>query len=419
MNKRMKFKNIFTEYNESIEKTLNLDPMGLNVIWTHFGQRIFEGKISSATWDVRSFNINLFNHYVIKSLMDDGNDEIKELFKRDKKVTIEKLIILLENMVIWSWYKDKNNWDRKNLIGTSKAISKWKDKEINIDIIDTIQNIELLKGQKSLGVNGRYKGSFVNIGFFDSNYNNYFDDNEIFEKLKKLMEDNKCLKLLHEKVMVFFDNGTVENIPKDEYTNAFSKLKNLAKDIKIKEFWLKNLGLDNNEEEAIYKSIYEKNSKYIYKEANVINKSDKFETIIELEPKLSYLDALFNYLLFFDGTEVKNIEKKDFFKTLKELDFENEIDIADGEAKYRLTELEKVEDIESLIDYHQKVMTDRGYVSWIKIKDEKLVIDFRSKKNKEELIEKLKVGLNKIPWLHHYYVSSIRSIREGFENETI
>ncbi len=414
---RVKFKKIFTEYDERLEKTLNLDPMGFGIIWTHFGQRIFNNKISSSSWDIRSFNINLFNHFVIKSLMDKGTDEIKNLFEINKKLTIEKMILILENMLIWSWYKDKDSWNRKNLLGTSKAISMWNKKNINIDIKESINNLELLKGQKSVGVNGRYKGSFVNMGFFDSNYNDNVDNVEFFREVDKLIKGNKLLEELHSEVKKCFDNGGIENIPIKKYKEAFSKIENLAS--YTKDFWIKKLSFDKDEAEVIYNAIDKNDAKSIFQNAYNKKPSEKFKIILKLEPKLSYMDALFNYLLFYDGVEVSEIEKEDFFGILKSLDFEDEISITTDGVKARLIELNRINDVESLIGYHRKVMEDRGYVSWLKIHNDRLVVDLKSKEDKKKLLKKLEVELDSIPWLHSYYIGSVRSIKEGLTNETI
>ncbi len=146
----MKFKNIFTEYDEKIEKTLEIDPMGLSVIWTHFGQEIFHNKISSVALDARSFTINLLNHFVIRTLMQDSSTNLQRLFEKDCKLTVEKLLIVLENMLIWSWHKDVQNgkdWDdaKNGLLGTSKAISKWEQNNINLNIDDKIEKLELCR----------------------------------------------------------------------------------------------------------------------------------------------------------------------------------------------------------------------------------------------------------------------------------
>jgi hypothetical protein len=421
----MKYKNIFTEYDESLERTLNLDPLGLSIIWTQFGQRIFKGKISSATWDVRSFNINLFNHFVIKNLMEKGNDEIKNHFEKDKKGTIEKFIIVLENMLIWSWYQDKDGWDRKNLLGTSKAISLWdnnNNNKININITNSLSNLELLKKQKTTGVNGSYKGSFISMGFFDSNYNDYFDDREVFNEVNKVILGNDKFKELFDKVMEFFTTMEINKIPTEAYKNAFAKTSILSE--YTKDFWETRLGFRDEEAGDLYANHSlndEASTRVIFQ--NLAQKGENFNLIVELEPKLSYLDAIFNYLLFCDSQKIEELEKKEFFEDLKDLDFAEEEKLSKDGTKERLNLLQKVRDIESLIEFHKEVMEARGYASWLKIENDKLIVDVKSKEEKEKLEEKLEIvverGLENTPWLHSYYLGSIRSIKKGFNDEAL
>jgi len=416
----LKYKNIFTQYDESLDRTQNLDPLGFSVIWTQFGQRIFKGKISSATWDVRSFNINLFNHYVIKRIMDEGNDEIKNLFEKDKKTTIEKLIIILENMLIWSWYEDKDGWDRKNLLGTSKAISLWNTNSINVDISDSLSNLELLKKQKTTGVNGSYKGSFIGMGFFDSNYDEYFDDREIFDEISDVILKNEKFKELYENVLNFFNTMDISNVPIESYKKVFKNSNILANH--TKKFWETKLGFSEGEAKELYDSLNDETpTRSTFKD--LVKNTNNFELIVKLEPKLSYLDTVFNYLLFCDGQEIKLLKKEESFNKLEFLDFFEEEKISQDGTKERLNELEKVKDIETLIVYHKQVMESRGYASWLKIENEKLVVDVRSKEEKDKLEEKLehveKNGIENIPWLHSYYMGSIRSIKKGFTNETL
>jgi len=424
MGKSLEYKNIFTQYDESLERTLKLDPMGLSIIWTHFGQRVFKGKISSATWDVRSFNINLFNHFVIKKLMNEGTDEIKNLFEKDKKETIEKLIIILENMIVWSWYQDKEEWDRKNLLGTSKAISLWtNDTPIKIDINDNIDNLELLIRQKTTGVNGSYKGSFISMGFFDSNYYDYFDDTDTFDKVSELILGHEKLKDLYEKVIKFFNTMNVNDIPIEAYKNIFSKTSILSQH--SKDFWEENLGFSEGEAKEIYDEIGDEiSTQDCFKSLSSDEQNTEIRRIVELEPKLSYLDAIFNYLLFCDGQNIKELEKKKFFDELKNLDFLDEESISEDGTKERLNALQKVVDIESLIIFHKKdVMEAREYAPWLKIENDTLIVDVKSKEEKSYIEDKLKVvkeyGLKNIPWLHSYYAGSIRSIKKGFNDDTL
>ena len=58
------FKAFVTEFNDSIVGETYLDPLGQLVIWSTYGQQIFDGRVSSVSNDVRNYTLNLLNHGV-------------------------------------------------------------------------------------------------------------------------------------------------------------------------------------------------------------------------------------------------------------------------------------------------------------------------------------------------------------------
>ena len=71
---------IFTEYDDSIAAEISRDPLGMQSIWTSFGQRIFEKRTTSVATDIRNYTINLFHHYVInRYFMESSNNTRKIL----------------------------------------------------------------------------------------------------------------------------------------------------------------------------------------------------------------------------------------------------------------------------------------------------------------------------------------------------
>ena len=425
----MKFNNIFTQYDECIEKTLEIDPIGLSVIWTHFGQEIFKNKISSVALDLRSFNINLFNHFVIKNLINNSSLAVQSLFDNDMQEAVEKLTIILENMLIWSWKENQQEWgeSKKGLLGTSKAISKWEDDDINLNVKSKIDKLELLKRQKTLGVNGRYKGSFVNIGFFTSNYNidTYFEKD--FNLIKSIVDNNINLSKLYKALIEFFQKEqlNVADIS-DEltglFTNVFKDVEELS--IETKSFWLKNLDFEIDDAKIIYDDLdinKELTPSYVYNifyNSNKKDSSPKLELILDLEPKLSYIDAVLNYLLFLDGKRIDEISGSVYFNNINQLSFYKEIDeikISCG-AKERLTKLDKINSIETLINYHVNIMESRGHSPWITLNDGVINTNIKKTNEKKDIEKKLKLPFDQMPWIHDYYISSVFNIKKGLES---
>ncbi|MEA2100826.1 MAG: hypothetical protein U9P72_11935, partial [Campylobacterota bacterium] len=352
------------------------------------------------------------------------------LFEKDKRVAIEKLLVLLENMLIWSWYKSEEgeeSWGeaKVGLLGTSKAITKWDKTDINLDFHDSLEKLELLKRQKTLGVNGRYKGSFVNMGFFSSDYSEYFE-NDLYDDVKILIQSDTNLNKLYLSIMEFFKNRdkTLSDTLISNYTKVFADEESLLKHTQT--FWLENLGFDSSEAKAVFNhvSINEQNNwSEVFTDAKNDFDSLKLQTILELEPKLSYIDALFKFLLLSDGQKINKLTKLPSFKKLEDkIEFYDEITQIKESCgtKDRLEKLRSVQSVESLISYHSEIMKERGHEPWLYIdKDDILQVRVKTRENKDDIEEKLKFELDDISWIHDYYIWSVVNIKKGFNNEAI
>jgi hypothetical protein len=421
----MKFKNIFTEYDKNIEKSIDLDPLGIGIIWRYFGQQIFHNKITSSTFNVRNFNINLFNHVVIKHLSQ-NNYFISDLMMTNQKETIEKLLIILENMLIYSWYKNQDVWNNKvGLSGTSKAISLYNnEKNISFDIQNSYENLELLKSQKTTGVNGTHKGAFVGMGFFMKDYDkeSYLEKENIDNDLENMLMPK--FQELFDVVVDFFNSD--DRVPSKDVQNLYIKIFAQHSEIAnyTKPFWLKYLGFDTKEAKAIYSNIDKIEGEDYYRrviqQANSDFPSKEFDDILSLEPKLSYLEDIFNYLLACDGEDIDEIEKIDcidFSKISFELELESFAENQNNEAKNRLEKLTNIQNITSLIEYHKEVMKLRDQNAWMEIDENKKikVNNFHSElENSDEdvLCESSKL----LNWKRNYYLNSVDSIKKGLES---
>ena len=417
MAKKLKKETIFTIFDEDLQKTFKTDAMGMQVVWTYFGQKIFNNKITSVALDIRSYNINLFNHFLIKNLMMSDIEEFKRYFEKNRREGIEKLLILLENMLIWSWFNSKKKYVANGLLGTSKALSSWKNSQINLNLNQSITSLQLLENQKSLGVNGRYKGPFIQMGFFNSSYYaDYLEDE--YENIENLVKDTEELSELFKSLMIFFenDNRTVSEIPCSSFTKAFGKVERLSK--KTKTFWLKKLGFNSLDAMIVYNNVNLKNEKQkvqeIFLQENQNRKSNIFNEIIELEPYLSYAEKLFSYILLNDGTKLQNLENEKYFNILSNFNF-NKFS-AKGSAFERLNELNKIIDVTTLITYHTEIMKIRGHEPWVKIIDNIIKVDVQTQENLVDVIKVLDAGVDSIDWAHDYYTRSVRNIKKGLES---
>jgi len=414
----LKRANVFTEEDTELSKVFNADALGLQMIWTYFGQKIYKHKINSTTFDVRSFNINLFNHFLLHTLEREG----KLPYPKNRE-NYEKLLVLLENLVVWSG-QDREDFESKGLSGASNAKNKWaNNKKINIDISAKVKELELVKDQHIYGINGRYKGSFMSIGFFDSEYQY---DEQMMQGVEKLILGHSDIKALYEKTFNWLsgENRSVENIPTDAYMKVFGKVNAIS--AYTKEFWLKHLGFDTGDAKVFYELV-DKNDKQqdlkaLFEEAAEKSEDGKnFENILKIEPVLAYLEGLFEYILLLDGKEISEIDSS-LFQPIKDFNF-RQFDLDEGSTvAVRLDAILKIHDIKSLISYHIELMHQRDKLPWVEIKDEKikvLMIKYNNVNVYENYLNDKKDDLESIDWKHDYYKGIVRQIKGSLEYETV
>lgn len=163
-----------TEYDDSLGSELNVDPLGMQVIWSAFGQRIFRNRVSSISNDVRNYTLNLFNHWLIRQVI---HDDAIVLSKALQKVYPSKhdlnfkyaCLVLLENLYVYSMIAHQNNKGVNTIgvLGISKARSNWESTNHNPVLqFSHDPKTYVLVRQTLLGVSGRYKTPLVEMGFF-------------------------------------------------------------------------------------------------------------------------------------------------------------------------------------------------------------------------------------------------------------
>jgi hypothetical protein len=423
---------IFTEYDETLTKKLHLDPLGLQIIWSYFGQKIFHNKTTSVALDIRNYNVNLFNHYIIYQIIQENEGlSLNKIIRNDISVKekIEKILIVLENLLIWSWYSNRNNWSdqqKTGLLGSFKALSLWEGKEsYKINFREKVEKIEILKNQKILGISGRYKGPFKAMRFFkEYEENSYKESSEIFEEVEKLIERNIYFQKLYKSVINFLKKAQEYQIIEIKKNDEIVKNFELCfKDTKIsseitKDFWKKYLGLMEKEASIIYEVIdlsKNENPKEIFQKAQKKYNSKIFQDINQIEPQLTYLSLLFDYLIFKSGNNINDLDEK-HIEILK--DFKWDFDIKNSSVLARVKELEKIKNYETLIKYHEEIMKQRAQMSWIELKDDGTIKTNIIKNIDSDIEELLSNGLNN-DWINSYYIPSIRNIKRGLEYETL
>ncbi|TYC55215.1 hypothetical protein ETQ85_14435 [Zoogloea oleivorans] len=160
---------ILTEFDASASNELNLDPLGLQVIWSAYGQIIFRNRISSISNDVRNYTLNLFNHAVTKALVEDDhvllgkgliNDKAYASRGKDSTAFKQACLIYLENVFAYAMveFQAQKGVETAGVLGISKARRRWDESACNpLLLFSQEARAHMLVRQNSLGVSGRYK----------------------------------------------------------------------------------------------------------------------------------------------------------------------------------------------------------------------------------------------------------------------
>jgi hypothetical protein len=300
----------------------------------------------------------------------------------------------------------------------------------------------LLKNQLNLGMTGRYKGPMMNMQFFDRTFT-YIP--KTWEQVDKFMfKWNEAMEL--EENLLKLITKHVFNSGKKEYPQlSLQELKGnrLWKPISegyfkcfgsrklpriIKDYWKDRIGLNSGAPEALYNEIGKlRTDEFINHEHIFLNAKRnlqrepleliKVNQILVVEPFLSHSEYLLRYI------------SQPGIKTFKEE--ENNIEILRGkiiessnlsvtDSHNRLKELYSImvaqgptsDWLKGVLNYHKNIMMQRGGNAWIELDEQNNfkhyfapVLSENMKSIKKYLIEK--------PWLHRYYLETLRSIYNG------
>lgn len=408
-------KNIFTDFNEQIVGDTSRDAIGMQAIWSHYGRKIFNNKITSITSDIRNYSINLFNHWVIKNL-----EDVDGTFKDQKDI----LIRMLENLFVYSILEIEGE-----TLGLQGRLRAERNKEENKSLI---VSEELLSSQLRLGVHGRHKTPFTEMDIFNHNleYNPEtwkkiegiaFSDTQLIQ-----LKNNICDILIKNKdkidSLIFSDFPNLSN-KYEVFKNAQSIPTGLRSNI-----WLHLMGLTIEEKAStlLVKCINEISQEDFWvgdlveealkhqDELNEIEKENLIQ-ISQIEPFLSALVHLFNQLL----NNQANSEDVDFDIIQNALEQNQKVaNQAFSGAPNDLKKLLKADFSkkafkETVINYHAEIMQRRGHYPWIVFEGGKVI--------HKTVIRYNTFNPEPPKWTHGYYINSLIYLIKGMEgnNENI
>lgn len=454
---------ILTEFDETISSELNVDPLGLLVIWSSYGQDIFRRRISSISNDVRNFTLNLFNHAVIRSLIeDDGVVLGKGLSKipaysvrgKDSAAFKQACLIYLENAFTYAMIAAQNKKDVETtgVLGISKARRRWDETQGNPRLLFSHEsNAHVLVRQNSLGVSGRYKTPLVEMKFFDSAYDYALPESRVqWEKVRtQLLAKSKPLANLHKLAREHLANllADVHRIPecsfsdlppdlKEAFVSKFSSPVVVGK--YTRDFWLAVTELDQGAPGALYEVINQEwtNQRQEQQTADVFalaaansslatDDKTKLEYVRVLEPFLAEIDLLLGVMLSAKSQTLGEATNKWTSLGRDALTLPNLADPiekntamqaqASGTASVRLSELLALariknieQQMEGLLHYHEKVMQARGQSPWLRLLGgNQLKVDVRIRQLPAK--DDRPIGA----WVHHYYLPQFRNLLSG------
>lgn len=407
-------KTVLTEYDESLSSESYIDPIGTLIIWSAFGRQVFRNRINSISNDVRNFTLNLFNHYIVKNLIEDETTILSHSIQRqyqnmDSLNFKQACLIFLENVFVFSILRHETSMagvEPGGILGISNARRRWANEDHCPSLVFTHEPAgQILVRQLSLGVSGRYKTPLMEMGFFDGNYHYHRPayhpqwtdaDRFISGRSNSLIGKvaREAYKFLKECVSQPMQGGKLrfDDVPSEltrAYVRAFASPQVVGNYAKT--FWLSQTELDQGAAGSLFHILERAEDlapQELFKRALEHDLSAderaKLEQILLLEPFLADCSLLFTLMAArrTQSTDEVAAAWAKFGRDAMRLPqaavavaaHANLPAIKGTAAASRLTKLVaaanagNLEDqIKKLADYHREVMHVRGQVSWLNV----------------------------------------------------
>lgn len=454
-----------TEFDDRISSEINLDPLGLQVIWSAYGQAIFQGRISSISNDVRNYTINLFNHRLAKSLVEDDSLTLgrglqhRQTYagKKDSQAFKQACLIHLENLFTFAMVEaeaqGRTDVTTTGVLGILKARRQWEEKNSDPTLVFSHREVaHLLTRQTSLGVSGRYKTPLVQLKFFDSAYDYALPTSrDVWRQAdEQLFAPSRPLAKLHALALAYMKAllSGAEREPQRQFSAILAPLKKAfvqafkappAVGDYARDFWLSVTGLHKGASGALYQVLeqeFQAGLDKAWPAHAVFVKAGRHKAIagdeqvqllhvMKIEPFLGELDLLLHAMLSAKTQSLNDVATKwaalgrndGTLGSLAKVVADDPYMRAQvtGTASTRLGQLIKLaqardvrQQILGLLTYHEKIMAERGQPPWLRL--------LRGTQLKLDVGTRDLPGLGKRPvgeWTHHYYIPQFRLLLSG------
>ncbi len=445
-----KIKDFFTLPDLELSQESSVDPLGMQIIWTKYGQDIFGEKINTIANDLRVLSFNLFHHHLLRRIFHEHSEEIVKAKKQYLNWQTEfdvkaGLLIFLEDLVTHIFYHSDKTEDTEILgvLGMTKARSVYSSTENNLIFLAADKRMGVLKNQLNLGMTGRYKGSMISMHFFDRAFSytpNTWEQVDRFllewEELKQLenLLIEWILKVLLKSTGKEFPKISVEQLLNDKNWGSISggyltcfRQRELPK--ALQDFWRDKLGLNSGAPKALFTAVTqtEESQPILHREVflkaikyleNEPSEKKKLEAVLTVEPILSHASFIFRFLA---QPQVQKLE--DHYPMLENMRkiIISESNFYEVDVTPRLKLLHKVlikegtisEWVKELFIYHKNIMIGRGGNVWVELTENNTLKHYFSPQLPDSM-NTMEKYLEKRHWRHTYYLETLISINKGF-----
>jgi hypothetical protein len=456
------YTDIFTETDDSIFIDGSIDPLGLRMIWTSLGNAIFKNKLNTISTNSKFYTLNLFHHSVIRELHCQYPEHfINQTGKapyHSKIDLFDGMIIFLECLIAhvlvqerqWGEAESHNGFFIPGLSKLRTKIDSAQREKIT-DSIPVSRSEGILVRHILLGIHGRHKGPFQQMGFL--NRFDYYHNDLLWDEVRDLFNNSQWKQLRHYLSELLLQKILTAKISaskpiwvkiKDDIINT--QLRDLYTSVLQEEqfripalvnFWEKNLGIsdDGGTAALIYQAIKEKKGN-AHAEQLIIHLQSEFDrnelrAICTIEPFITLHNKVMSRLLQRGVSNIDDSLKKFVYEKLdSHLVNTNQVReflldrFFNVEAIRRLRDLiqiyeesknpiDEVRYIHNLIGFHNNVMKQRGNLPWLSIGNNGEITQHRSFYYSDEYQKNLKDN----HWVNDYYVSTVVSLYKGlYEN---
>ncbi|MFD2640955.1 hypothetical protein [Pseudomonas japonica] len=448
-----------TEYDEDLSGDSQTDPLGVLTIWSAFGQEIFRNRVNSVSNDVRNYTLNLLHHAVIKDVLDDADTRLSKALDeqsggRHGLALRQACLVYLENIFTYAMVTaaPETGVDSQGVLGASKARVRL---ELDGDPFLRFTHKDdgyLLVRQLGLGVSGRYKTPFMQIGFFSDRYNYHHRQEAalLWVKVKEMIEAHPPFCVLFQEarrhLQGFFPRfragggSALGQIPGDlmeAYRRALPNSAQVGAD--TRDFWLAVTGLNTGAAGTLLRVLddqarHDPDSRmpiqqlFALAEKNCSEAPErrKLVHVQQVEPLLAQADLLFTLACHRRHQRFAEIEThwhglgRDAgtlpAAAARIADHPELLEIPSHSGRRRLQRLmcmarqQRFSDqLRSLLDYHAMVMRERGQLPWVQIEQaDRIKLNARTK----ALPAAQDAPMHR--WVNTYYIPQFDNLVTGY-----